>query len=368
MRNNKKKMDVNKKNTSNLFYEKDLSASNREVQNLFNQNKRNTILFLANDNSCNDVVAILATKYDFSVHFIKFTENLNKTDGYCAIKINEKNMFCSLNTRVYNIDKNEMKWDETHIIDSDYNSLYYDLLKIFIVNDGIRQEIKPLILKEMYIKPIYNSSTTSNEVIDSTKSIEYYLDSEETFKSEFAKKLYYFIFNEILIKRYTIPEKGIIDTICNIEKVNDQISTLKNNDTECYKRQQYIYNKISELTHELTQIDNLRKSINSEMQNLRIISDNYCSDLKNYTEKVMLTVPDPNSRYTINELIKYINNIDTKRVNETTIKQFYELVKGMTYAQINKKYGIKPTYLTKLNREIFAKRDMHLGTRIYKNK
>lgn len=71
----------------------------------------------------------------------------------------------------------------------------------------------------------------------------------------------------------------------------------------------------------------------------------------------------------IKNIFRYIDDdIFDEDFIELTLKQFYELVKGMTYAEIHEKYNIKPTYLSKLNREIFAKRGMPLGTRVYKNK
>lgn len=69
------------------------------------------------------------------------------------------------------------------------------------------------------------------------------------------------------------------------------------------------------------------------------------------------------------DILYYIKNIFNHSViDERMIKEFYKLVKGKTYAEIYKKYSLTPVYLTKLNREIFAKRGMPLGTRICKNK
>ena len=71
----------------------------------------------------------------------------------------------------------------------------------------------------------------------------------------------------------------------------------------------------------------------------------------------------------IKNIFDYINDDDFRDlVDESAIEQFYELVKGKTYTEIHAKYHISPSYLSKLNREIFVKRGMPLGTRIYKNK
>ena len=72
------------------------------------------------------------------------------------------------------------------------------------------------------------------------------------------------------------------------------------------------------------------------------------------------------------DILYYIGNIfksNIDNIDERMIKKFYELVKGKTYAEIYAKYHIiSPSYLSKLNREIFVKRGMPLGTRVYKNK
>lgn len=71
----------------------------------------------------------------------------------------------------------------------------------------------------------------------------------------------------------------------------------------------------------------------------------------------------------IKNIFDYINDDDSRDlVDESAIEQFYELVKGKTYTEIHAKYHISPSYLSKLNREIFVKRGMPLGTRVYKNK